>query len=82
MQIHPSCSVADVVTSKAIAMRDGLKFANFLGFSRVVAESDSLIVIDFYTGQSRWWDAATTVFTECVDDIASLIRSNLNIVSI
>ncbi|EMS66002.1 Leucine-rich repeat-containing protein 40 [Triticum urartu] len=33
---------ADIITTEALAMRDGLVFANVLGCSRVEAESDSL----------------------------------------
>ena len=58
--------------AEATAMRDGLVFANSLGFPRVEAESDSLNVINFCDGQSRWWDAATAIFAECVD-VSSLI---------
>ena len=47
-------------------------FANSLGFPRVEAESDSLSVIEYCTGQNRWWDSAAAIFAECVD-VASLI---------
>lgn len=33
---------ADVITTEAMAMRDGLALANFLGFIRVEAESESM----------------------------------------
>ena len=58
---------SDVVTSEAMAMRDGLIFASSLGFNRVEAESDSSIVIDYCSGQTEWWDLAAAVFAECVD---------------
>jgi ribonuclease HI len=58
---------ADVVTTEAMAMRDGLVLANSLGFNRLEVESDSMQVINFCTGQSRWWDAATAIFAERVD---------------
>ena len=63
---------ADVVTTEAMAMRNGLIFANSLGFSRVEAESDSLTVIDYCTGQTRWWDAAAMIFADCVDVSSSI----------
>lgn len=53
-------------------MRDGLAFANSLGFARVETESDSLIVIESCDGHARWWDEATGTFAECVD-VSSLI---------
>ena len=58
---------ADVITTEALAMRDGLVFANSLGFNRLEAESDSLQVINFCNGQTRWWDSAAAIFAECVD---------------
>ena len=64
--------VADAMMVEATAMRDGLVFANSLGFPRVEAESDSSNDINFCDGQSRWWDAATAIFAECVD-VSSLI---------
>ena len=42
---------ADVVTTEAMAMRDGLNLANTLGFNRVEAESDSLSVVNCCQGQ-------------------------------
>ena len=43
---------SDATAMEARAMRDGLQFANSLGFNRVEAESDSLEVIQFCTGQT------------------------------
>ena len=63
---------SSVVTTEALAMRDGMKFANSLGFPRVEAESDSLTVIDSCCGQARWWDEAAAIFAECVD-VSTLI---------
>ena len=58
---------ADIVATEAMAMKDGLELANSLGYSRLELESDSMQVINFCTGQSRWRDAATAIFAECVD---------------
>ena len=63
---------ADVTTTEAMAMRDGLNLANTSGFNRVEAESDFLSVVNCCQGQNQWWDAAATVFAECID-IATLI---------
>ncbi|VAI47995.1 hypothetical protein VPH35_105401 [Triticum aestivum] len=63
---------ADAITTKAMAMRDGLLFANSLGFSRIEVESDSLQVINFCSGQTRWWDEAAVVFAECIDICSSI----------
>ena len=73
--VYVPCA-ANVVTMKAMAMRDGLTLANSLEFHHVEAESDSLIVIDFCTGQSRWWDASSAIFTKCVDTSVSIGKVN------
>ena len=57
-----------------------LNFANAMGINRVKAKSDSHNVINFYNGQSQWWDATLAIFAECVDVAAWLGRSLLNIV--
>ena len=49
-----------------------LLFANSLGFSRIEAESDSLQVINFCSGQTRWWDEAAVLFAECIDICSSI----------
>ena len=56
---------ADAIITKAMVMRYGLAFANSLGFNCIEAESDSLEVINFYTGHTRWWHEAATLFAEC-----------------
>ncbi|KAF6994308.1 hypothetical protein CFC21_011040 [Triticum aestivum] len=70
MQIHSF--VADIITIAALAMRDGLVFANALGCNRVEAESDSLQVINFCNGQTTWWDIAAPIFGECLDTSNSI----------
>lgn len=59
--------VANVITVEAMTMRDGLEFANSLGLNQVDVESESLQIINYCNGQTRWWDEATALFTECVD---------------
>ena len=63
---------ADVVTTEAMAMRDGLNLANTLGFNRVEAESDSLSVVNCCQGQNQWWDAGAAVFAKCIDTATSV----------
>ena len=53
---------ADLITTEALAMRDGLVFPKALGCNRVEAESDSLQVINFCNGQTTWWDATAAIF--------------------
>ena len=62
----------DVVTMEATIMRDGLILANSLGFRNVEAESDSIQVINSCSSQTRWWDAATAIFAECVNMSTSI----------
>ena len=57
---------ADAITMEAMAMRDGLFFANSLGLNQIEAESDSLQVINFCNGQERWWDEAAALFTDAL----------------
>ena len=58
---------ANAVTSEVVATRDGLAFANTMGFHAIEAESDSLKVVNFCTGHDHWWDAATAIYTEILD---------------
>jgi hypothetical protein len=46
----PSASMAE-----AVAMREGLALANTTGSSWVLAESDSMEVIQSCVGQDNWW---------------------------
>lgn len=69
MQIH------GVVTSEAMAMRDGLIFPNSLGFPRVEAGSDSSTMIEYCMEQTRRWDAPAIIFAKRVD--ISLLIGNV-----
>ncbi|XBJ06792.1 hypothetical protein VPH35_012406 [Triticum aestivum] len=64
--------VADVISTEALAMRDGLVFANALGCNQLEAELDYLQVINCCNGQTTWWDASAAIFAECLD-ISNLI---------
>ena len=63
---------ADAMMAEAMAMRDGLIFANSLGFPWVEAESDSQVVINYCDGQPIWGDAAAAIFAECLDVSTSI----------
>ena len=63
---------AVATTIEAMAMKEGLSLAYSLGLDNIEAESDSLEVINFCTGQSQWWDSAAAIYAECVD-LANLI---------
>lgn len=66
----------DAITWGATAKRDGLLFANNMGFHRVEAESDSLEVMNFCSGQNTWWEPAATIFVECLDIGESIGKAN------
>lgn len=63
---------ANVVSMEAMAMKEGLILANNLGFQRVMAESDSMEVVNFCTGQTQWWDPAAAIYAECVDVVTMI----------
>ena len=71
---------ADAVTTEAMAMRDGLGFANSLGFHGVEAETDSQEVINFCTGHNTWWDPAAAIFADVLTLEYQLGRSIICIV--
>jgi ribonuclease HI len=58
--------------AEARAMKEGLDLANRMGCSHIVAESDSMEIIEACTGESTWFDESAAVFVDCVD-IATLI---------
>ena len=64
--------VASLELAEAFAMRDGLQLAVKLGCSNVVAESDSIQVVQACTGEEPWWNAAATIFADCVDLVTNI----------
>ena len=56
----------DAITTEALAMRDGLIFANSFGCNRVEAESDSLQVINYRDGQTIWRDSVAAIYLQNV----------------
>lgn len=59
--------VASPAMAEARAMREGLSLANRLGCNNVLAESDSLEVIQACTGEDAWWNMSAAIFADCVD---------------
>jgi ribonuclease HI len=64
--------VASAMVAEALAMKEGIGLAHRLGCSRVVAESDSLEVIQACNGEQRWWNEASAIFADCVDAAINL----------
>ena len=65
-------NVSTAAMAEALAMRNGLAFANSLGYSTIEAESDSSDVIESCTGGETWWSEAAAIFADCVDYVASI----------
>jgi ribonuclease HI len=64
--------VASAVAAEALAMREGLNFAVSVGCNDVIAESDSVEVIDSCSGKEIWWNESVAVFADIVDISSSL----------
>jgi ribonuclease HI len=64
--------VASAMVAEALAMKEGIGLAHRMGCSRVVAESDSLEVIQACNGEQRWWNEASAIFADCVDAAINL----------
>ena len=57
-------NIASATTVEAIAMREGLALANRMGCSNVIAESDSMKIIQACTGEEAWWGEASAVLAD------------------
>lgn len=73
-------NVASAAAAEAVAMKEGLALANLFGCNDVVAESDSLEVIEACSGQEAWWGDSSAVFADCVDLAAQIGECPLIIV--
>jgi ribonuclease HI len=58
--------VTSAAMAEALAMRNGLLLANTRGFSAVEAESDSSEVIQYCSGNERFWNEATAIYADIV----------------
>jgi hypothetical protein len=58
--------------AEAIAVREGLALANAAGCSWVLAESDSMEVIQSCVGQDNWWGDSAAIYADCVDMSVSI----------
>ena len=58
--------------AESLAMLHGLQLANNLGYNRIQAESDNLEVIQLCSGEERFWNEATTVYTDIIAVAASI----------
>jgi hypothetical protein len=59
--------VASTAATEAMAMREGLSFANLHGCNDVIMESDSIETIEACTSVEAWWGETLAIFAYCVD---------------
>ena len=59
---------------EATTMREGLALANNLGYSNIIAESDLLETIEACTGETRWWNESSAIFSDCIDAVSAIGR--------
>jgi ribonuclease HI len=59
--------MASAKLAEARAMKEGLILANQMGCSDIIAESDSIDIVEACSGDMRWFDEAAAVFADCVD---------------
>jgi ribonuclease HI len=69
--IAANCSfipqVASVAMAEAIAMREGLGLAATMGCNALIAESDSVEVIEACTGEAMWWSDSAAIYADILD---------------
>jgi ribonuclease HI len=59
--------VLSATAAEALAMKEGLKLAVFLGCNNVIAESDSSEVIEACSGEEAWWNDSAATYADCLD---------------
>ena len=65
-------NVVSVAMAEAWAMKEGLSFINSLGYSAIIAESDSLETVQACTGDETWWNESAAIFADCVTLVAEI----------
>lgn len=60
--------------AEAVAMKEGLRLAENLGYHNVIAEGDCLEIIEACTGQETWWTESAAIFADCLDTVTSIGR--------
>jgi hypothetical protein len=64
--------VSSVAMAEAIAMKEGLMLANRLGCNSVVADSDSIEMVQPCSGEEHWWTDPAAIYANCVDLFLSI----------
>ena len=74
--IAASCLFLQHISSanlaEATTIKEGLSLASMMGYSNIIAESDSLETVEALTGEYRWWNASAAIFADCVDFVAAI----------
>jgi ribonuclease HI len=65
-------NVASPLLAEAYAMKEGLSLAMHMGYNMIVAESDSMEVVEACSGAETWWSEAAAIFADCVNRVASI----------
>jgi hypothetical protein len=60
-------NISSAAAAEAIAMRERLILVNHLGCSNVLAESNSMEIIEACTWEETWWGKSAAIYAECVD---------------
>jgi ribonuclease HI len=63
-------NLASAAAAEAMALQEGLSLANHLGYNNVIAESDSIEIIEACTGTEARWGDSSAVLADCVDLMA------------
>jgi hypothetical protein len=64
--------------AEVLAMLHGILFAHLLSFQDIMAESDSLEVINMCSGQDRIWNDATAIYVEIMTGAEAIRRVEFN----
>jgi ribonuclease HI len=57
--------------AESLALKKGLSLAHSLGYNDLIAESDSVEVIESCTGEQTWWNECSAIFADIVDITSS-----------
>lgn len=57
--------IPEAHTAETLALKHGLELANEMGFHSIQIESESIEVIDAYSGLDRIWNATLAIYADC-----------------
>lgn len=71
---------SDATTTESLAMKHGLTLATSLGLQRIIAESNSLEVVNACTGTNPWWTdmwKSMQIVTDLMVEMGTFISSTV-----